>query len=333
MHLSQAIHDFKGWRSVKVQGLTVARYDSVLRIFCLCTGDPHIEDITPERVVHHLLEMQRLGWKRNGISIVALALRKFFEYYNLKGHKVMDEQLIPLPRKEFNIPRVATLEQFKKLLDTMPKKTNHPNHLRNRALVSLLWDTGARVGEALSLDVDELDLKARRALIRTEKSRGRRPVREIFWTPQTNVHLKAWIGKRKHLAGVMEFADPEALFLTITKNPQTKIRGRRMTTRGAAEIFRMMSNQAKIPTVNAHSLRHAFGRDIIKRGGSNSDVSNLLGHSSLESSQFYTMMWGEDLRERYKLFIERGRGSRQRAAPTQRHAPVYSVLRPLGKRV
>lgn len=313
MQFSKAIDDFKQWRSLRVKDVTVARYDGALRSFCLALDDPEVEQITSEQVVHYLLTMQRLGWKRNGVNITALAFRKFFEYLNLRNMRVIDEQLIPLPRKEFNIPRVATKESYEKLIAQIPAKTKHPNHIRNRALIALLWDSGMRVGEALSLDIDQVDIKARSATIRTEKSRGRRPIREVFWSEPTNKMLVAWIEKRRHLNDLMAFHDPTALFVTITKNPQMKIRGRRMTPRSAAEVFRMLSNQAGIPVVNAHSLRHAFGRDLIKEGASSADVSNLLGHSSLESSHFYTMMWGTDLRERYTQFMGANRGKMRKA--------------------
>ncbi|MBY0385101.1 hypothetical protein K2X05_08070, partial [bacterium] len=70
MKLSQAIEEFKNWRGFKVTGQTVVRYDSVLRIFCLVMGDPDVDQIQIHHVLHYMKEMERLGWKRNGINIV-----------------------------------------------------------------------------------------------------------------------------------------------------------------------------------------------------------------------------------------------------------------------
>ncbi len=76
-----------------------------------------------------------------------------------------------------------------------------------------------------------------------------------------------------------------------------------MTTRGVCEIFRLLSNRARLGYVlNAHSARHFGGRHIIEAGGSSADVSNILGHSNLESSYVYQMLWGSELRERYRHF-------------------------------
>jgi integrase/recombinase XerD len=305
MKLSQAIEEFKNWRGFKVTGQTVIRYDYVLRIFCLVMGDPEIEQIQINHILHYLSEMERLGWKRNGVNIVALALRKFFEYFNLRGHNCVNEALIPLPRKEFNIPRVATEGDFEKLIKAIPKDGN-PNNIRNRALIHMIWDTWARNGEILSLNEADLKFNADcsgSAIIKTEKSRGRRPIREIFWTPKTGKYMKAWLKKKHEIQKDMVYEDIGAVFISIRKCGMFDVRGKRMTNRGVCEVFRTISNRAGLPSIfNAHSARHYGGRKIIKSGGASADVTNILGHSNLESSQFYTMMWGNDLKERWKLF-------------------------------
>ena len=305
MKLSQAIEEFKNWRGFKVTGHTVIRYDSALRIFCLVMGDPEIDQIQITHVLRYLQEMERLGWKRNGINIVALALRKLFEYYNLRGYNCLNEALIPLPKKEFNIPRVANDVDFKKLVKAIPRDSN-PNNIRNLALIHMVWDTWARTGEIISLDVDDLQFNkdgSGCAIIKTEKSRGRRPIREIFWTAQTGKYLKAWLKKKNEIQKLMTFEDPAAVFISIRKCGQYDVSGKRMTNRGVCEVFRTISNRAGLPSIfNAHSARHYGGRKIIKEGGASADVTNILGHSNLESSQFYTMMWGNDLKERWNLF-------------------------------
>ncbi len=305
MKLSQAIEEFKNWRGFKVTGQTVVRYDSALRIFTLVMGDPEIDQIQIHHILHYMKEMERLGWKRNGINIVALALRKMFEFYNLRGFNCINESLIPLQKKEFNIPRVANDADFKKLVKAIPLDSN-PNNIRNLALIHMVWDTWARTGEIISLDEDELQFNkdlSGSAMIKTEKSRGKRPIREIFWTPRTGKYLKAWLKKKNQIQKFMTFDDPGALFISIRKCGQYDVSGKRMTNRGVCEVFRTISNRAGLPSIfNAHSARHYGGRKIIKEGGASADVTNILGHSNLESSQFYTMMWGNDLKERWNLF-------------------------------
>lgn len=308
MKLSTAIAEFRDWRGFKVTGHTVVRYDGVLKIFCLAMGDREVEDIKIEQVLKYLKNMEDLGWKRNGITIVCLALRKLFEYLNLKGLKVLNESLIPLPRKEFRIPRVANEQDFEKLLSVIPND-NNPNNIRNRALLNLVWDSMARAGEIVALNEDNLvfgkDLSGE-TTIKTEKSRGRRPIRQIFWSKQTGRHLKKWLETKNRLIKEGAFEDNEAVFLSIRKCGGFDSRGKRMTGRGVCEVFRMLSNRARLPTIfNAHSARHFGGRTIIEQGGTDSDVSNLLGHSNIESSFVYTWLFGDSLRQRYNHFRKR----------------------------
>lgn len=309
MKLHEAIKEFvelkkvKGPRSRK----TAARYEMTLRIFCLCMQDPLLEDIELSHILWYLKELERLGWKPNGINLICIALRRFFEYCHLRGYSVMvNENLIPLVERTFSIPRITDIETFKKLLQQIPADTNHPHHIRNRTILLMLWDTGVRVGELMSINTADLNLKQRTALIKTEKSRGRRPVRQIFWTEETNKHLIKWIEKAKKLRKLFTFADDEALFVSIGKSPKQNLRGCRLNVRGVAEVMRVLSNRAGLPTVaNAHSIRHSMGRDTIKALRSNSAVSNILGHSNLESSYVYTMLFGDDLKEQWQEVMKK----------------------------
>lgn len=328
MKLHEAIKGFvelkseKGPRSRK----TAVRYESTLRIFCLCMQDPPLEDIELEHVRWYLKELERLGWKPNGINLVGLALKKFFEYCKLRNYPVsLNETLIPLVEKDFSMPRVTGIETFKKLLEQIPEKTNHPHHLRNRAILLMLWDTGVRTGELMALDLADLDLKNKTAYIKTEKSRGRRPVRQIFWTEETNKHLLHWIEKLNELKGKFRFADDDALFVSIAKSYRQSQRGGRMNPRGVAEVMRVLSNQAELPVIaNAHGIRHSMGRDAVKTLRSNSAVSNILGHSNIESSYVYTMLFGDDLKEQWQEVMNK-RGNPMATPP--KRSPSFPKLK------
>ena len=312
MKLHEAIKEFvelkkmKGPRSSK----TSVRYESALRIFCLCMQNPELENIEFSHVLWYLNELEQLGWKPNGINLVGLALKKFFEYCQLRDYPVsFNENLIPLKEKTFNIPRVTGMETFQKLLAQIPTKTDDAHHLRNRAVLLLLWDTGVRTGELMALNISDLDLNNRTALIKTEKSRGRRPVRQIFWTPETHTHILIWLDKLNELKQRFNFSDNEALFVSLSKSSRQLLHGCRMSPRGVAEIMRVLSNKAGLPTVaNAHGIRHSMGRDAVKTLRSNSGVSNILGHSNIESTYVYTMLFGEDLKEQWQEVMDK-RGS------------------------
>jgi len=302
MQFKEAIDQFSDWRRFKVKKQTVKGYDQTLRQFCLYLRNPQIEDISIHHVMDYLNGMKELGWDQNSFVGKCMALRKFFEFYRLQNYAVLDENLIPIPSKEHKLPRVANEANYRKLVQSVPVNTNDGRHIRNLAIVNLLWDTGARNGEILSLDVADLDMERRRAVINTEKSKGRRPFREIFWTTDTHGNLLQWIKKREQLQKRMKFDDPDALFVSICSGPQ-ETAGRRFSIKGVGEMLRRYSNKAKLPYMNAHSFRHRMGHHIIKSGGSSADVMNILGHSSVQSSTIYTMMTDHELEKRYRGFM------------------------------
>lgn len=304
MRLNEAIEKFSNWRTFKVKKCTVKGYELILKQFCLFVRNCDIESVRLEDVMSWFSLLSDLQWQHNSFITKAQALKKFFEFYKMQGYLVLEPDLIPLPSKQYNIPRVASEENYRKLLSAIPN-TNDPRHIRNRAIIMLLWDTGARNGEVLSLDLQDLDTEKMRAVIKTEKSKGRRPFREIFWTEETNKALLAWIAKREFLKKTKMPHMEECLFPCISSSAGLHLSGRSLSNKGVGEFLRRYANRAKIPYVNAHSFRHHMGHDIISQGGSAADVMNILGHATLASSSIYTMMTGKELEDRYNIFKRR----------------------------
>ena len=294
MKLIEAIQQFSEWKLLQVVPRTMMGYDFELRMFCLFLRNPDVDRVSLHDVLDYLNGMKELGWKQNSFTHKCAYLRKFFRFLRLRGHSRLNEELIPIPKREFKPPRVATEDEYEALLKVIPQNTD-PRHIRNRSIINLLWDTGARVGEITALNIDELDHNRMRAVIRTEKTRGRRPFREIFWTHGTNENLGKWVEKRNRFR---EIKDPEALFICASSHQA----GQRMRPHAVAQMLRNYSRKAHLAYINAHSFRHHMGHDVIKQGGSSADVMNILGHSTLASSTIYTMMTDKELEERYRRF-------------------------------
>jgi integrase/recombinase XerC len=220
---------------------------------------------------------------------------------------------------------VANEDNYKQLIAAIPEKTNDARHIRNRAIVGLLWDTGSRNGEICALNIDQLDLVARKALIKTEKSRGRRPVREMFWSEDMNDALLAWMAKRQHLLKKIVPKEPEAVFICINNWNS----GARFTVRGVGEMLRHYCNKAKLPYMNAHSFRHHKAHAILHKGGSQADVQNVLGHASLASSSIYTMMFGTELEERARKFLTEPAPAVVAPATVHIDEPAFDTVAPM----
>lgn len=290
MRFKDAIDQFIEWKGIASADSTVRGYSQDLKLFCLLLHNKPVDEVTLDDVLKCISDLQEAGWTQAGLMRKCMALRKLLEFMNMTGHDVLRKELIPIPRPQYNIPRVATEEQYKKILASIPKGSNDPRHIRNRAIIRLLWDTGMRVGELCSLNVEDIDLKKMQGVIRTEKNKGSRPFRPVFWTQATNTCLRLWLKKREHLA------KEEALFISCSSWNV----GKRITTKGVQEALRRYCNRAHLPYVNPHSFRHHMGHEIIRNGGSNADVANILGHASLLSTLTYTQMSGTELERRYR---------------------------------
>lgn len=154
---------------------------------------------------------------------------------------------------------------------------------RDRALAAVLRFAGARVAEAVALDLDDLPTTQRRRRL-TIRGKGRRN-RSVPVHPELADALDAWLAVRQGWPG----ADTNpALFLNRA--------GERMSTRTADEIVGSIAAAAGLADlVTPHMLRHTFATDIIRTGTDIVTVAELLGHASLESTRIYTLPTDDDL--------------------------------------
>jgi integrase/recombinase XerC len=291
MKLREAINQFTEWKSYQSADSTVRGYTQDLKMLSIMLryqGVLEIEDLRLPHVMRCLKDMLEDGWTNASLMRKCMALRKFLEFMRMVGVNTLDKELIPVPKPEYKMPRVASEENYRKLLAVVPKN-NDPRHIRNRAIIMLLWDTGLRIGELTSLNVGDVDTGLKRGTVRTEKNRGSRTHRPFFWTAATNKSLVHWIAKRG------DKSDP-ALFISCSS---WKV-GQRMDTSGIGEALRSYSNKAGLPYMNPHSFRHHLGHEIIHKGGSSADVANILGHASLLSTLKYTQMSDPEVESRYR---------------------------------
>jgi site-specific recombinase XerD len=226
----------------------------------------------------------------------------------------MNPKDIPIPTKEYNLPRVSKEEDFLKLVKSIPKDSGAYYDLRNLAVLWLLHDSGCRLGEAAGIDISNLDLKEKTIIIRSEKQRSMMPFRKIFWyNKQTTEALEKWLKKREELLKKTRIEDKDALFISVNGGVCSDGRsGRRVDIEALGEMIRKQSRKAGLPyTLNAHSQRHALGRRLAERGANNSIISGVLGHQSLDSSRVYTVLHGKDLQNVFLRIM--GKKSEQRS--------------------
>lgn len=166
-------------------------------------------------------------------------------------------------------------------------------------------------------------LKQFSSVLKTEKRRGGVIHRRVFWYTEANDALKKWMLKRKAFCDFFNVRDQEALFIGV----KTWRAGYRMRPGTVGLMLRDLSLSAGIePVVNAHSIRHMFGFEAAELGANNSNISDLMGHSQIQSSYVYTHLRGPDLglaHKRVKSRPDRGGGlGIDKMSIEERHARV-----------
>lgn len=184
-------------------------------------------------------------------------------------------------------PKAASLDDFLAMLAATAGAD--PAHVRDRALLLFLADTGARVGGLVGLRLADLELDHGRAWV-TEKGDRRRAV---YLTEETVKALRAWLAVRP--AGQSNGA---AVFVALEGNH------RPLTREGVTQILRRLKKRAGIEgPANPHAFRHAFAREYLKSGGDLASLSDLLGHSDISvTANSYAVFLPSELQERHRRF-------------------------------
>ncbi|MHC3368428.1 tyrosine-type recombinase/integrase [Rhodococcus aetherivorans] len=168
------------------------------------------------------------------------------------------------------------------ILGSAGTSADGPRDLRDRALLELLYSTGARISEAVGLDVDDLDTTNRSVLLRGKGGKQRVvPVGRPPWPPSTPISCgAARAGHRPH----------PALFLNA--------RGGRLSRQSAWQVLQTAATRAGVTAaVSPHTLRHSFATHLLDGGADVRVVQELLGHASVTTTQIYTQVTAGALRE------------------------------------
>ncbi|EIE99735.1 site-specific tyrosine recombinase XerD [Saccharomonospora glauca] len=198
----------------------------------------------------------------------------------------------PAPARR--LPKALPLSDVLRLLDTPAGED--ARSLRDRALLELLYSTGARISEATGLDVDDVDRQERTVVLDGKGGRQRlvpvgRPALEAL-----DAYL---IRARPALAA--KGRGTSAMFLNA--------RGGRLSRQGAWQVLKSAAERAGISaTVSPHTLRHSFATHLLEGGADVRVVQELLGHASVATTQVYTLVTVNTLREVYATTHPRALG-------------------------
>ena len=194
------------------------------------------------------------------------------------------------PAPPRRLPKAITVAEVERLIDAAGSTSSaEPRELRDRALLEFLYGTGARISEAVGLDADDLDLATDPVVVLLSGKGGKQ--RFVPVGSYAVRALQAYLVRgRPALAAAGRRASP-AVFLNA--------RGGRLTRQGAWVILREASLRSGKPDVSPHTLRHSFATHLLDGGADIRVVQELLGHASVTTTQVYTLVTVDKLREVY----------------------------------
>jgi integrase/recombinase XerD len=249
-----------------------------------------------EADVSEFLVALRLGDPDNGVTplsavsaaralIAVRGLHRFAAAEGIASLDVAREVKPPTPSRR--LPKSLTVDEVLALIDAAggDSEADGPLTLRNRALLELLYSTGARISEAVGLDLDDIDIHARSVLLRGKGGKQRlipigRPAVSAL-----DVYL---VRGRPDLAS--RGRGMPAIFLNA--------RGGRLSRQSAWQVLQDSAERADITAaVSPHVLRHSFATHLLDGGADVRVVQELLGHASVTTTQIYTMVTVNALRE------------------------------------
>lgn len=299
MYLSELIQDYiehievEGGRSNK----TAENYNLYLERFVEFTGDITVDKITTEIVRKYRLWLNR--YENNNDSHLAtitqsyhlIALRGFLNYLSGRDIASLSPEKIILPKVSRKQVTFLHYDEIERLLSNIPTDTEVG--LRDRAIIELLFSSGLRVSELVNLNRDHINTKRREFMVRGKGKKDR----PVFIGQAAADHVTNYLDART------DSLPP--LFLSYSRNNITSNTGdyRRLTARS---IQRMISHYAKLAGitkhVSPHTMRHSYATDLLMNGADLRSVQTMLGHSNISTTQVYTHVTDEHLREIYEKF-------------------------------
>lgn len=221
-----------------------------------------------------------------------IALRSWLKWLIKNDALVLQPEKVDLPKAESQHMQFLSTEQMERLLDrpNPGKKAG----LRDKVILEVLFSTGLRVSELVSLNRDQVDINRREFGV---IGKGRRP-RVVFLSDHAAIWLERWLKSRED--------DWRPVFIRFSgKKPELYEGGEKMrlTTRSVERIVAKYARQAKLPVkITPHGIRHTFATDLLSNGAGLRDVQEMLGHKNIATTQIYTHVTRPQLRKMHQKF-------------------------------
>jgi len=268
--------------TIEAYGRDIQRYIGYLA----AQGISDVGEVEPHHVTRFLSERSGGGISSSTLARQVSALRQFHAFLVREGiTDRLPTSTLRAPRRDRRLPRALTREEVFRLLDQHYE--GDERGLRDRAMLELLYATGMRISEMLGLDLDDLDLYDWE--VRVLGKGGKERVVPINRPAAESLQRYLSHGRPRLLRGGRE----KALFLNG--------KGRRLSRSGAWRILRGHAARAGLSgKFTPHTLRHSCASHLLENGADLRYIQELLGHASISTTQIYTHLDRQRVREIYR---------------------------------
>lgn len=271
---------------------TLASYGRDIRKFLAFLEKEKIgwAGIDEETVIRFIHRESRAGLSARSQARMISSLRSFFKFLVMSGLLKKDPaRRLSSPSTWLSLPKILTVGEVEKLLCTPPETKS--DGLRDRAMLEVLYGSGLRVSELISLKSVAINLEEGFLICRGKGGKER-----IVPLGQSAAHsVKRYL---REVRPLLEKTPSEFLFLTR--------RGLPFTRQGFWKLLRKYAGEAGIAAkISPHVLRHSFATHLLERGADLRSVQLMLGHSQITTTQIYTHVSRERLRRVYDQFHPR----------------------------
>ncbi len=305
MQLSKLVTEFLEYLEIERNRSqqTLKNYDYYLRRFLTLSEAKSPKDITTERVRKYRLQLNRITNPRTGEQLKKktqnyhmIALRAFLKYLAKRDISTLAPEKIELAKQEDRQIEFLEPNELDRLMQA-PLASNGKevaiSQFRDKSILELLFSTGLRVSELANLKIESVNLKRDDFSVRGKGGK----VRIVFLSEQAKYWVKQYLDKRTDTSPYLFIAHDRA------QKKRENDEARPITSRSIERMVQKYAKEAGImKQITPHTLRHSYATDLLRNGADIRSVQSMLGHASITTTQIYTHVTDERLKEVYKKY-------------------------------
>ena len=262
-----------------------------VQVFMENRGIGDISDITKKDLDDYVADLEKQNFKAATISRNIASIKAFYHYLINEGVVIEDiSEDLKAPKIEKKIPEILTTDEVIRLLNQ--PKGDSPKEIRDKAMLELLYATGIRVTELITLKLSDVNMQMGYIVCRDSNKE-----RIIPFGREAKVALAKYLEKTR--TSMLVDNEGDLLFSNCS--------GQSMSRQGFWKLIKYYAKKADIQSdITPHTLRHSFAAHLVENGADLRSVQEMLGHSDISTTQIYANMNHNHIREVYAKAHPRG---------------------------